>query len=110
MTHDPEAAWPLTTTESGYYPSANPVPHLPPSNLVPLSSPMPPASTNAPSGSKPVPAGVRIAYLSIILGAAIPLTAIAGSYMGILGMAVAWAGIVLVAAFTLGRFTIGRGH
>lgn len=100
MTIDPEAAWPLTTTESGYHPSPNPTPILPPSNLVPLAPVELPSSLH----SKPPSHGVRIAYLSIIMGVSIPLTAIAGGELGIIGMIVAWAGIVLVTAFTLGRW------
>jgi len=46
---------------------------------------------------------MRIAYLAIILGVAIPLTAIAASYAGLLGIGVVWAGIVLVAAVAFGR-------
>lgn len=43
-----------------------------------------------------------IATLAICLGAAIPLSAIAGSMFGLLGLLVAWVGIVIVAV-TLGR-------
>ena len=95
MTHDPEAAWPLTDTETGYYPGPAPAPALPPSVLVPYQSssyPVTPKSTN-----KTISAGTRIAYLAIIIGAAIPLTAIAVNEGGLPGLVVSWIGIVLVA-------------
>jgi hypothetical protein len=47
--------------------------------------------------------GLRIAFLSIILGTAIPLTAIAASVADLPGMALSWLGIVLVAFIAFGR-------
>lgn len=50
--------------------------------------------------------GSRIAALSISLGIAIPLTAIASDY-GLIGMAMAWGGVLFVAFVTTG---IGFGR
>jgi hypothetical protein len=47
--------------------------------------------------------GARIAVLAIILGAAIPLTAIATSMIGLIGLIVVWSGLVLIAAVLFGR-------
>jgi len=44
--------------------------------------------------------GINIATLVICLAMAIPLTAIAASYGGFLGMILAWVGVVLVAFIT----------
>ena len=103
MTHDPEAAWPLTSTETGYYPDPNPAPAVPPSNLMPLDSTR--FGRFRASQKIPVraaPHGVRIAMLAIILGTAIPLTAIAGSMFSLAGIIVTWVGLILVASFALG--------
>jgi hypothetical protein len=48
-------------------------------------------------------AGVRIAILSIILTASIPLTAIAANYANLIGIAVVWLGIVMVSGIVFGR-------
>jgi len=117
MTHDPEAAWPLTTPEAGYYgvtpPRADPPASLPPSNIAPYDPPA--ADRYSRHGRRagrdpgqrgpdtPTPYWFRLASLAIILGTAIPLTAIAGSYYALPGMAVVWVGIVIVAAVALGR-------
>ena len=98
MTHDPEASWPLTQTDPGYYPSTNPAP-APPSNLTPYAQTQYPSAHIPSSGPKPMSPGIRLAYLAVILGAAIPLTAIAGEIMGLIGLAICWVGIVLVAGF-----------
>jgi len=58
--------------------------------------------------TKPMSHGARIAFLAIILGAAIPLTAISASYADFFGVIVAWMGIVLVAAIAFG-FGFRRG-
>jgi len=95
MTQDPEASWPLTQTDPGYFPGVNPMP-APPSNVMPYAQPQyPPVK---PPASKPMSQGVRIAYLAIILGAAIPLTAIAAETIGLIGLAICWVGIAFVAA------------
>ena len=95
MTQDPEASWPLTQTDPGYYPGVNPTP-APPSNVMPYAQPhYPPMRPMAP---KPMSQGVRIAYLAIILATAIPLTAIAAYMIGLIGLAVVWVGIAFVAA------------
>ena len=103
-TRDAEAAWPLTAPDPGYYPGTAPSAHP---GLMPFAPgpvyPPAPAPTSAPRISP----GMRVAYLAIILGVAIPLTAIAGTYAGLIGMGLAWVGIVLVAALAFGR-TNGR--
>ncbi|MDR0783076.1 MAG: hypothetical protein LBE83_04870 [Propionibacteriaceae bacterium] len=99
MTHDPEAAWPLTQTETGYIPSATPAPPLPQSNLIPIGKN---SALFMPSGAHGPSWGQRIAILAIVLGISIPLTAIAGGMLGLIGVGVAWAGIVLVTAIIMG--------
>ena len=99
-THDPESAWPLTQTDAGYFPGPTPAP---PANLMPFTAPVPAPHPMSPTPPRTIPNGMRIAYLAIILGVAIPLTAIAASYAGLLGIGVVWAGIVLVAAVAFGR-------
>ncbi|MDR0847794.1 MAG: hypothetical protein LBN10_01915 [Propionibacteriaceae bacterium] len=109
MTQDPEAAWPLTT-DVGYqpaptYPAA--VPQVPPTGVArvnnsyeyALAKAQLDAATPKPTNS----AGILIAKLSIILGGAIPLSAIAASYGGLLGLIVSWIGIVLVAGIAMGQ-------
>ena len=96
MTQDPEATWPLTQTDPGYYPGVNPMP-APPSNVMPYAPQYPPVKPPTPA-SRPMSQGIRIAYLSIILAAAIPLTAIATYSIGIIGLAISWVGIAFVAA------------
>ncbi|MCL2470587.1 MAG: hypothetical protein FWF25_02445 [Propionibacteriaceae bacterium] len=101
MTHDPEAAWPLTPSEPGYFPGVNPAP-TPPSNVmrhVGTPSPVPNARPE-----KSTPYGIRIAYLAIILGVSIPLTAIALSETGLIGLVVVWIGIITVASIAFGSF------
>jgi len=98
MTHDPEAAWPLTATDPGYYPGPTVAPPPAPSNLIPYA----PAPVPAPVANT-TPHGVRIAYLAIILGTAIPLTAIAASQMGLIGLAICWFGIVIIASVVFGH-------
>jgi len=61
-------------------------------------APVPMPVTRAPA----TPHGVRIAYLAIILGVSIPLTAIALSEAGLIGLIIVWAGIVLVAGLAFG--------
>ena len=104
MTHDPEAAWPLTDTTQGYYPTTPSA--LPPSQVVPYApvhNSHAKGFTVAPDGTRPsVPHGVRIAFLAIILGVSIPLTAIAISEGGIIGLIIAWAGIIIVSAIAFG--------
>jgi len=96
MTQDPESSWPLTQTDQGYFPGVNPAP-APDSNVMayppPQYHPVPP-----PSAPKPMSHGIRIAYLAIILAAAIPLTAIATYDVGLIGLAICWVGIAFVAA------------
>ena len=96
MTQDPESSWPLTQTDPGYYPSMNPMP-APPSNISPYAPQYPPVRPSDPT-SRPMSQGVRIAFLAIILGAAIPLTAIAANTIGLIGLAICWVGIAFVAA------------
>ncbi|MDR0489365.1 MAG: hypothetical protein LBG99_08265 [Propionibacteriaceae bacterium] len=107
MTHDPEAAWPLTDTTPGYFPSTTPQ-QMPPSQMMPYTgSPQytpakpTPGFSVTPDNSTMRP-GHRIAILAIILGAAVPLTAISASYFEFLGMIVSWAGIVFVTAIAFG--------
>ena len=101
MTHDPEAAWPLTQPDQGYYPGPAAGPLMAPGNMVPMGAPMyRPVMPTAPS--KTMPWGIRVAFLAIILAAAIPLTAIAISTVGLIGLIVVWAGIVMVAGLAFG--------
>ena len=112
MTHDPEAAWPLTDTDQGYYPGpASPQAPLPPSRVVPYTGPqgrISSISTPMP-GPKPMSHGVRIAYLAIILGVSIPLTAISVSMIGVVGLIITWVGLVFIAALAFGS-SIVRGR
>jgi len=110
MSHDPEAAWPLTP-EIGYSPApySSPLDALT-ANVGPLSPATRPVTSPAPylGASLPVvPAkaespGVLIAKLAIILGTAIPLTAIATSMVGLIGLIIVWVGIIMVAGIALG--------
>jgi len=101
MTQDPEAAWPLTQTEPGYYPTTNPTP-APPSNVMPYTQ-APYKAVHKPAGTaKPMSQGIRLAYLAIILGVSIPLTAISASMIGLLGVIICWVGIVMVTAIAFG--------
>ena len=71
--------------------------------MAPYIQPVPPAprpATRPPSGG--ITPGMRIAYLAIILGVSIPLTAIAAAEIGLLGMIIVWAGIVLVSGIVFG--------
>ena len=97
MTQDPEASWPLTQTDPGYFPGVNPMP-APPSNVMPYSTPQYPPVKPAAPVYRPISQGVRIAMLAIILGTAVPLTAIAAINLGLVGLAVCWVGIAFVAA------------
>ncbi|MDR2974306.1 MAG: hypothetical protein LBV00_06280 [Propionibacteriaceae bacterium] len=103
MTHDAEAAWPLTGTDQGYYPGPNPT--TPPTQmpLAPMTTPnqyMP--IMPATSHSKGMSPGLRLGYISAILGLSIPLTAIATSMIGFVGLVVVWAGIIMVTAIAFG--------
>ncbi|MDR2930303.1 MAG: hypothetical protein LBV06_05300 [Propionibacteriaceae bacterium] len=105
MSPDPEAAWPLTSTGTGYYPSA-PTASTPASApLTPLPPSMPPAAYQPISNHslKSMSPGMRLGYLATILGCAIPLTAIAASMMGFTGVIVSWVGIVFVTAITMNQ-------
>ena len=60
-----------------------------------------------------MPWGIRVAFLAIIMGTAIPLTAIATSMLGLVGLIIVWVGIVLVASIAFGanrlKLPPGRG-
>ena len=101
MTHDPEAAWPLTDTSPGYYPT-NPQ-AMPPAQIVPYGGqPTKNKGISVSQDGTKTPHGTKIAYLAIILGTAIPLTGIAASEMGFFGILISWVGIVVVAAIAFG--------
>lgn len=108
MTHDPEAAWPLTT-DLGYQGAETPTypvapPHVAPTGVQRVNNSYEFALAKAQlDAAKPQSGqGILIAKLSIILGAAIPLSAIAAEMAGLLGLIVAWIGIVFVAAIVMG--------
>ena len=101
MTHDPEAAWPLTQPDQGYYPGPAAGPLFTPGNMAPMGAPMYRHRVPA-APSKTPPWGIRIAFLAIILATAIPLTAIAITMVGLIGLIVVWAGIVMVAGLAFG--------
>ena len=101
MTHDTEAAWPLTQPDQGYYPSPSPTAPIPPSILVPTSN-TPPQTWRAPTPSTPsrqMPWGVKIAMLAMILFTSVVLTGLSMSGAWgdeIIALIVVWVGIVLV--------------
>ncbi len=100
MTRDSEAAWPLTDINQGYYPGQAPTP----GPLMPVATP--PAQYMAvqpiPNRKQSLSPAMRLAFLGTILGLTIPLTAIATSMLGIIGLIVTWAGVVAVATLALG--------
>ncbi len=104
MTPDPESSWPLTGVDTGYFPGPTPNPGPAPApNMMPLTNPSPMVyPPMAPPSRKGMSAGLRLAYVAVILGAAIPLTAIAGSMIGFFGMLLVWVGIIAVAFIALG--------
>jgi len=117
MSHDPEAAWPLTP-EVGYTPAPY-VPALDPAAPGAMSSPINHGlATSSPYANAGLPAvpdkkespGILIAKLAIILGTAIPLTAIATSMVGLVGLVVVWVGIVSVAGIAMGQNTSTRPY
>ncbi|MCL1923011.1 MAG: hypothetical protein FWG15_03980 [Propionibacteriaceae bacterium] len=102
MNHDREAAWPLASLEEP--PTSLPTGRTPSNRGLTLPHQSPPdhskfSLTPANTGFTP---GQRIAVLAIILTMAIPLSAIAQGSLGIIGLSVGWAGIVLVTAITMG--------
>lgn len=99
MTNDPEAAWPLTQTETGYYPSPPTTASAPPpAPMAPYNAHHRYPAPQQPSGTKPMSNGIRLAYLAIILGISVPLTAISADMIGLIGLAVVWVGIIMVSA------------
>jgi len=98
LAHDPEAAWPLTEPETGYIPAPDPGP----SKIVPLPPPPSRRRRDRTPGisADQMPWGIRIAILAIVLGVAVPLTAI--TFPNLIALAIVWIGIVMVTAFTLG--------
>jgi len=99
MTHDPEAAWPLTQPEQGYYPGTPSQP-LAPSNMMPAAPQYRPVVPSQPA--RPMPWWVRVTMLAILMAAAIPITVVALVKGAFISLIVAWAGIVLVSAFFFG--------
>ncbi|MCL1907205.1 MAG: hypothetical protein FWG08_04740 [Propionibacteriaceae bacterium] len=100
MTHDPEAAWPLTETDQGFYPSTPA--QLPPSQMVPYTNKHSDSGfsiTPRDTGFKP---GHKIAALAIVMTLAIPLTVVASQAFGLLGFGVTWASIVMIVGITFG--------
>jgi len=105
MSHDPEAAWPLAPeigySPAPYSPTVTPgVASLPTTR--PPASPLPYVGAALPAVPAKDSPGPVIAKLAIILGTAIPLTAIAVGAIGLVGLIIAWVGIVLVAGIALG--------
>jgi len=99
---DPEAAWPLLANPAQPQPGTNPPAQQP--GLVPYGFPGPVQPlTGQPYApvAKKESSGPVIAKLAIILGLAIPLTAIAATELGLRGLVVVWMGIAAVAAFAL---------
>ena len=104
MTHDTEAAWPLTQPDQGYHlaPPSGPItpsPLVTTPNIPPQTWRQPMPSTPS-TPSRPMPWGVKIAMLSLILVASVVLTGFAMTtlYDNILSLIVVWVGIVLVTA------------
>ena len=99
MSHDPEAAWPLTQSDQGYYPGPAPGQPMPPSNMMPAAQYRPVLPSQP---ARPMPWWVRVTMLAILMAAAIPITVVALVQGAFISLIVAWAGIVLVSAFFFG--------
>ncbi len=113
MNRDTEAAWPLTT-DTGYYPGPASAPAPGPLMPVAPTNPYAPAQpilaqppANRPQAISP---GLRLGYLAVILGIAIPLTAIATNILGFIGLVVTWGGILAVSFLAFGPTWRIRGN
>ncbi|MDR0284492.1 MAG: hypothetical protein LBI33_06315 [Propionibacteriaceae bacterium] len=106
MNHDPEAAWPLTPTDQGYIPNPAPSPTPLPPNPVAPYAPRPMVTFQPGNQSGTFSPSQKIAVLAIVLGLSIPLTAIATSMMGIIGLVIVWVGIIGVVALAFGKIQI----